>query len=180
MVTDGIPTEEQLNAVVGELGEDLTSLTFALNGHVYQLPVSPEDLFADGWYVKKDLQKDLETLAAYTRTTTVPVYIDAADGYGRGSIGVVFTNEISMERDLEETDIESFSFDRSSGVTLVLPQGITWNSTFDEIKEAYQLSDDVCIDEPDFLKITLPISGGHTVHIFFDEETRTPESITLK
>ena len=174
----GIPTEEQLVAVESELGDEIQSLKFAVNGCVYQLPVTVEELYEDGWYMDKDVASELKTLGAYTRTMNVVFYKNMGDGYGRATMGVVLNNETAKEVPIEEAQVYSVGMSAGSA-TLVLPGGITWNSTFEEVIDAYQLSEDEYTEKSDYMVIILNVDG-HTLFLRFNVSTRTLSSIEFK
>lgn len=134
----GIPTEEQLSAATDELGDNVSSLKFSADGVICQFPVSTNDMLGLGWYFDNDVKSELKNIPANTLVApAVPMRKNAADGYAATSCSVQPANKSSSEITLEESMLYNITFSKSNGTTVILPMGITWNSTFDEVKEAY-------------------------------------------
>lgn len=134
----GIPTEEQLSAAMDELGDNVSSLKFSADGVICQFPVSTNDMLGLGWYFDSDVKSELKNIPANTLVApAVTMSKNAADGYAATSCAVQPANKGNSEITLEESMLYNITFSKSNGTTVILPKGITWNSTFDEVKEAY-------------------------------------------
>ena len=114
-VNGGIPTTEQLSAAADELGDDMKSLKFSVDGVVCQFPVDTKDMLDAGWY--------FDSVVEWIRPT---------------SCSVQPVNNGVSEVAIEDTLLYNVAFSKDKGTTVILPGGITWNSTFDEVKEAYK------------------------------------------
>lgn len=138
-VNGGIPTTEQLSAAADELGDDMKSLKFSVDGVVCQFPVDTKDMLDAGWYFDSDVKSDLKSIPSNTLVApAVAMRKNKTDGYGATSCSVQPVNNGVSEADLEDTLLYNVAFSKDKGTTVILPGGITWNSTFDEVKEAYK------------------------------------------
>ena len=58
-------------------------------------------------------------------------------------------------------------------ITLILPQGITWDSTFEDVLDAYQPAEDHYTDLDNYLEIIISNLDNNThMQMTFDLETR--------
>lgn len=170
---EGIPTAEQIEAAKAELGEDTESLKFSVNGEVYQFPMEMQDMFDAGWTIDKQTLEGIKELPANTVTTEIGIQKKGDSNYDTAKCRFVVENMISMEVSLESLDTKTFILARNGNATVILPKGITWESTFDEVVEAYQPEDDHMTEREDYLKVlvTNDETNDH-MQLLFDVETR--------
>lgn len=175
----GIPTEEQLAAASDALGGDISSLSFSVDGVVCQFPMDTGDMLDNGWYFDNDVKASLKSIPA--NTLVAPAVImrkNAADGYAATSCEVQPVNKGASETTLEETMLYNMAFSKSNGTTVVLPGGITWNSTFDEVKEAYHPTEEQVADMNGIKYIRIEGEDYHfAVQINFSSTDDTVERI---
>ncbi len=86
----------------------------------------------------------------------------------------------AAEQPLGEVAVKKLIFDKSNRATLILPQGLTWNSAFEEAVEAYSPMEDHMIDEADMVCIIIsnPENNRH-MNLHFDVATRTLSEVEL-
>lgn len=171
--SDGLATDEQIAAVKEELGDDMNELKFSIDGVVYQYPMTMQTMLDADWYLDSSVKKELQTLEGNTRTTGFVLRKDRSGEYGITECSVVASNDSSYEKEIGETNLYNLNFRREKGAVLVLPRGLKWDSTFEEVCEAYKPSADYIIDQDGVLTITFTNSSydGHLV-MWFDTQTR--------
>lgn len=171
--SDGLATDEQIAAVKEELGDDMNELKFSIDGVVYQYPMTMQTMLDADWYPDSSVEKELKTLEGNTRTTGFVLRKNRSGEYGITECSVVASNDSSYEKEIGETNLYNLNFRREKGAVLVLPQGLRWDSTFEEVCEAYKPGADYIIDQDGVLTITFTNSSydGHLV-MWFDTQTR--------
>ncbi len=176
----GIPTEEQLSAAAEELGDDIGSLKFSADGVIYQFPVDTKAMLDAGWYFDSDVKSELKSIPANTLVApSVSMRKNAKNGYGITSCGVQPMNRSASEVSLEETVIYSLNFYKEKGTTLILPGGITWNSTFDEVKELCGSQSAVDMEGIKYVQVN-GADRDFSVQINFDSTENTVKSVEFK
>ncbi len=126
----------------GELSDDLYSEQISIDGVVYHLPfdyslISDKYTFDLADYGKEDGYQ-LEA-NEYTLST---IYLENSEIDEDFDCTVGFKNLTSEAKDIKTTSIWAMDFDMTYCETdnypkVVLPKGITWGSTLDEVKAAY-------------------------------------------
>lgn len=170
----GIPTAEQLSEGKQVLNYGMESLKFSLNGQVYEFPMQMQELFDDGWELTRAAQVALETIPPYTMVTSTKLEKKETDQYSSGKCIFTLSNEIAANVKIGEMEIETLKMYKEDHATLILPKGITWDSTFEEVVEAYQPRPESVIEQPDCLSLTFfNTQKRRSVVINFDVETRT-------
>lgn len=172
--TTGIPTSEQLSAVESELGNDIRDLKFSLDGKVYEYPVSVSDMTANGWYLDTESMGGITTIPANSVTSNyVALKKNKENGYPITYCNVKFENKSSAEIQVEDGEINEFIIRRDKGATLILPNNITWDSTFEEVVDAYGITDDENFDSTDLPRIIIQDKNSDTrLVIEFSSSTR--------
>lgn len=170
---NGLPTEEQLAAAKGELGNDMSELKFSVDGMIFQYPMIMQDMLDAGWYVDNSVKNELKTLEANTRTTNFVLRKNRDGEYGITECSVVASNSGVSEVEIGETKLYNLNFRREKGAVLILPQGLNWDSTFEEVCEAYQPSQEQIADMEGVLSIQFSnASGDGNLTMWFNAETR--------
>lgn len=173
----GIPTEEQLLAASDALSGDVSSLSFSVDGVIYQFPMYVSDMTDNGWAFDSSAKSDLKSIPANTLVApAVAMRKKAADGYGATSCSVQPINKSSSEISLENARLYNLKFSKSDAPTLILPSGITWNSTFEEVKEACKHKTAVDKDGIKYIQIKGDDSS-YSVTIHFDGVENTITSV---
>ena len=126
----------------GDLSDDLYSEQISIDGVVYHLPfdyslISDKYTFDLADYGKEDGYQ-LEA-NEYTLST---IYLENSEIDEDFDYTVGFKNTTSEAKDIKSTSIWAMDFDMTYCDTtnypkVVLPKGITWGSTLDEVKAAY-------------------------------------------
>ena len=126
----------------GDLSDDLYSEQISIDGVVYHLPfdyslISDKYTFDLADYGKEDGYQ-LEA-NEYTLST---IYLENSEIDEDFDCTVGFKNLTSEAKDIKTTSIWAMDFDMTYCKTdnypkVVLPKGITWGSTLDEVKAAY-------------------------------------------
>ncbi len=88
-------------------------------------------------------------------------------------------NRSASEAGLEETVIYSLNFYKEKGTTLILPGGITWNSTFDEVKELCGSQSAVDMEGIKYVQVN-GADRDFSVQINFDSTENTVKSVEFK
>lgn len=155
VASDGIPTQEQLSAAVDVLGDNISSLSISVDGVIYQFPMNTNDMLDAGWYFDSNVKSELKTIPANTLVApAVTMRKKAGDGYAATSCAVQPVNKSSSEITLEESVLYKVVFSKEKGTTIVLPAGITWESTFEEVKQAYHPEDAADMNGIKYIRIT--------------------------
>lgn len=177
----GLPTEEQLAAAKDALGDDISELNFSVDGVVFQYPMIMQDMLEADWYIDNSVKNELKTLEANTRTTNFVLRKNKNSEYGITECSVTACNTGSSEKEIKDTELSSLSFSRDKRAVLILPQGLTWDSTFEEVCDAYQPEDDYVIDRDGILTITITNASydGH-LYMYFDPESRELSKVEFK
>lgn len=173
----GIPTKEQLSAAVKALGDDISSLSFSVDGVICQFPMDTGDMMDAGWYFDSDVKSNLKSIPANTLVApAVSMRKNAADGYAATSCSVQPVNKGTSEIALEQSVLYNVTFSKSNGTTVILPAGITWDSTFDEVKKAY--NPEQAVDKDGIKYIWINGKDSHfSVQINFNNTDNTIDSI---
>lgn len=171
--SDGLATEEQIAAVKDALGDNMNELKFSVDGVVFQYPMTMQEMLDADWYLDSSVKNELKTLEENTRTSGFVLRKNRSGEYGITECSVVAGNESSFEKEIGETDLYNLTFRREKGMVLILPQGLTWDSTYEDVCEAYQPGADYRTDQDGILTITFTNASydGHLV-MRFDAQTR--------
>ena len=173
----GIPTEEQLSAAVEALGDDISSLRFSVDGVIYQVPMYVSDMTDNGWAFDSSTKSSLKTIPGNTLVApAVAMRKKATDGYGTTSCSVQPINKSSSEISIGNARIYKVTFSKSNGTTLILPSGITWDSTFEEVKEVCDPEQTANQDGIKYIRIRGE-DKAYSVTINFDETSNTITSV---
>ncbi|WP_297430082.1 hypothetical protein [Clostridium sp.] len=114
------------------LSNDLFSYDILLDGKKYTLPVNFSELEADGWTIDPESAK--HGLMAHFYVINIKITKNQEE------VTVNFVNNSSESRDLNKCDvglIRTYGGFGAGKVSVVLPKGISFNATEDEITSAY-------------------------------------------
>lgn len=172
-VNTGVVTAEEMEAAKNEMGEEIESLEFFLNGEIYQYPMKVQDMMDAGWWIEKNVQKEIATIPANTVTTSIQI-LNGKGEYNAAKCYITVKNSTGIDIDLGNISLNTLEISKENKATLILPQGITWDSTFEEVVEAYQPSEDRIADSSDYIAIIFTNPDNHKhVMLRFDVATRT-------
>ena len=128
------PTEEEIKEAVGKLGEGIMDGGFYLDGKVYQLPITVADMAESGWLIEETLNMKYEKFPANTVTNSMNV---KRSNDKLKAIGVTLLNPYEEKLALDDVLVKQLVMGTLTANKVVLPQGITWTSTLEEVKAAY-------------------------------------------
>lgn len=176
----GIATQEQFDAAKSQLDTAIESLQFSVNGQIYQFPMKMQEMLDAGWTMEKSVQSQLETIDAYTTTTTITLEKKGDSEYDTAKCYITLSNDTGAGQPLGEVPVKKLIISKSNQATLILPQGLTWNSTFEEAVEAYNPPEDHVIDEADYVSIIISnLENNRHMNLNFDAAARTLSEIEL-
>ena len=125
---------EEVEAAVQQMGNGILDGGFYLDGKIYELPVMVSDLLDGGWVLDEDFTKQYAEFPA--NTVTNYMNIDNAND-NQKLLSITLLNPYEEKVALEEVYIERLSISLLTANKIILPQGITWKSTLEEVEAAY-------------------------------------------
>ncbi|MBR1390162.1 MAG: hypothetical protein IJ567_01700 [Lachnospiraceae bacterium] len=169
----GIPTQEQLQSATSQLSTEPEDMEFSLNGEIFQYPIDIDTLLDAGWTIDKSILSQIKVIPGHTTTTKIPLKKKKDSEYAAGECYFTVTNNIDMDVEIGHLATDTLEFDESNHITLILPQGITWDSTFEDVLDAYQPAEDHYTDLDNYLEIIISNLDNNThMQMTFDLETR--------
>lgn len=135
---------EEIEAAVKEMGSGILDGGFYLDGKVYQMPVMTSDLIDGGWIFDEAVTKSFPEIPANTVTNNTNM--DNIND-NQKLISVTLLNPSDEKKDLEEVYASSISVSKLTANKIILPQGITWKSTVEEVEAAYGVTENKTVDE---------------------------------
>lgn len=133
-------TAEEISQVQGDLGESITSCKFYLDGKVYTAPLNVSEFISAGWKFDESATESVSSLEPGSRTNATNIKKENGDYSER--ISVSFYNNTDQKVALEEAPIDTFDLSKSGKVKVILPKGITWESTMEDATAAYGNAED--------------------------------------
>lgn len=127
-------SEEEITAAVNQMGDGILDGGFWFDGKAYQLPVTIADLSEGGWVFDDALKEELGEFPAYAVTNNIN--IDNANDTQK-ALSIVLINLYDEPKQLDDVTIAQLSIGKFTANKVVLPQGITWKSTMEEVEAAY-------------------------------------------
>ncbi len=127
-------SQEEITAAVNQMGDDILDGGFWFDGKAYKLPVTIADLSEGGWVFDDALKEELGEFPANTVTNNIN--IDNAND-AQKALSIVLINPYQETKPLEEVAIAQLSVGKFTANKVVLPQGITWESTMADVEAAY-------------------------------------------
>lgn len=127
-------SEEEIAEAVNQMGDGILDGGFYLDGKVYQLPVTIADLSEGGWVFDDALKEQFPEFPAHAVTNNIN--IDNANDTQK-ALSIVLCNLSEETKTLEEVNIAQISMGEFTANKVILPQGITLDSTMDEAIAAY-------------------------------------------
>lgn len=133
-------TSEEISEVQGDLGDSITSCKFYLDGKVYTAPLNVSEFISEGWKLDEAATESVSSLQPGARTNATFMNTENEDYSER--MGVSFYNNTEQEVALEEAPIASVDLSKSAKMKVILPKGITWESTMEDAIAAYGDAED--------------------------------------
>lgn len=158
-------SEEEVEVAVKQMGNGILDGGFYLDGKVYQLPVTVSDLMDGGWIFEESLKKQFGEFPAHAVTNSTNIG-NANDN--QKLISITLINPFEEKKDLEDVYIQTLSISKFTANKVILPQGITWKSTIEEVEAAYGEPSDKSTDalgasivyEDDIWEISITFDTG--------------------
>lgn len=131
-----IANEEEVAATVEILGDDLSVMKVSVDGVIYSYPMNVQFLLDQGWAFPEEALKELDPFPANTeyRNCEMTRTIDEQE---QTMDGLMLLNESLEDIPVGEAMVTLYSLDRYQKLKMILPGGITWASTIDDVKAAY-------------------------------------------
>ena len=130
-----IANEEEIAAAVEILGDDLSVMKVSIDGVIYSFPMKVQFLLDEGWTFPEEILSEVDPYPAYTET--MGVIMTRMDGEQKKEISIVLMNESAEKIPVGEAMVTTYSADRYQKHKMILPGGITWASSIDDVKAAY-------------------------------------------
>lgn len=164
-----------------ELSDDLESFQIQVDGVVYTLPSPINQLIENGWEARDDMDFELEP---FTYTNFAMIKDDVT------KYPALLNNSETETKPASECEIGGFEFvleDAENGISVVLPGGLSFGATYDEIVAAYGEPDSRFQEREDGTAGNIEYNGqtnnlGESSYwfFFFDEETGGLNEIRVK
>lgn len=132
------PTEEQLTQAAEVMSEDPCSGDIWIEGTVITMPFQVKDFQAMGFNFDEKTLKRIDPFPA--NAEFLGGELTRITGEEQDLKQVIPVNLLStLDREIPLGDVHttSASFDRYDKMTLIMPKGISWGSTIEEVKAAY-------------------------------------------
>lgn len=133
-------TSEEISEVQGDLGDSITSCKFYLDGKVYTAPLNVSEFISEGWKFDEAATESVSSLQPGTRTNVT--FMNKENESYSERMSVSFYNNTEQEVALEEAPIASLDLSKSAKMKVILPKGITWESTMEDAIAAYGDAED--------------------------------------
>lgn len=127
-------SKEEIETAVKQMGSGILDGGFYLDGKIYELPVIASDLTDGGWVFDEALKKEFAEFPANTITNSIN--IDNAND-NQKLISIILINPFEEKKALEDVYVETLIISKFTSNKIILPQGITWKSTLEEVEAAY-------------------------------------------
>lgn len=165
------------------MSEDLLSGEFTLNGEKMTAPLTVQSFLDKNWNLGAGIDDKIP--ANSLSKTSFRLSNGGADR--KNSVYINVRNSTSSEIKLEEAEVYELIIECPEGKqnnTLVLPKGITLQSTYDEIIKTYGEATADYLNDTGFIKyygseVTSSTQGSKSIEIQFMEDKQTIEKIIL-
>lgn len=166
-------TDEEIQEITPQLGNELLDGKLYIDGNIYEMAFTAQDLIDNGWDFDAGVKKNSPTLPGNTRTNSTRL---DKEGENNKSLSVTLINYSSEKVDLEDATILSVSPSTISGNKIILPQGITWKNTLEEVKAAYGEPNKESVNDLGAIQRTILTYNGDTITVTFSFETENGEA----
>lgn len=130
-----IANEEEIAAAVEVLGTELSVMKVSIDGAIYSFPMNVQFLLDEGWTFPEEILSEVDPYPAYTETMGVTMI--RMDGEQEKEISIVLMNESAEKIPVGEAMVTTYSADRYQKHKMILPGGLTWASSIEDVKAAY-------------------------------------------
>lgn len=131
-----IASEEEIAAAVEILGDDLSAMMVSVDGVIYSFPMNVQFLLDEGWAFPADILEQVDPYPA--NTETMGAKMTRTDGEQEKTLDPVGLLNESLEKiPVGEVTVISLGLDRYQKIKMILPGGITWASSMDDVRAAY-------------------------------------------
>lgn len=176
-------TPEDIENYAAGMSEDLLSGEFTLNGEKMTAPLTVQSFLDKNWSMETGIEDKIP--ANSVSKTSFRLSNGRSDR--QNSIYINVRNSTSSEMKLEDAEVYELIIECPEGKqnnTLVLPKGITLNSTYDEIIKTYGEATADYLNDTGFIKYygseMMPLTQvSKSIEIQFMEDKQTIEKIIL-
>jgi len=131
------PTEEELTSAVSVLSDKLGNGDIMIEGVKYTLPVKADEFIKNGWSFAQNVLDKYDPFPA-NATLTGQVELQKVNDTKTMKLTVdLFNNDKKNEVPIGEVYITNITVTRYDKVKVILPGGVSWGSSVDEVKAAY-------------------------------------------
>ena len=127
-----IANEEEIAAAVEVLGTELSVMKVFIDGAIYSFPMNVQFLLDEGWTFPEEILSAMDPYPAYTQT--MGVTMNRMDGEQEKEISIVLMNESAEKIPVGEAMVTTYSADRYQKHKMILPGGLTWASSIEDVK----------------------------------------------
>ena len=132
-------TEEEIQSATEQLGEDITSGKFWLNGTVMEAPITVQDLQNMGFEIDENVQEQVKTLGAGKEIiTNIRMSRATEEETKTEDIDIRIANPTNEKIEVKDAQVVDLDVYDDETPRFVLPKGITWDSTMEEVEAAYE------------------------------------------
>lgn len=129
-------TEEEITEALANMETTLESCDMYIDGKLYHMPTKVQELYDGGWSFDAETLKKVNPFPARTQQIdNLEVY--KTEGETEKELTIALINLSTEDLAIENVPISSVSFSRYEKIKLILPKGITWASTIEEVEAAY-------------------------------------------
>ena len=129
-------SEEEIAAAVEILGDDLSVMKVSVDGVIYSYPMNVQFLLDEGWAFPAEALAELDPFPANTEYRNCEMSRTLGE-QEQTMDALVLLNESLEDIPVGEAMVTIYGIDRSQKHKMILPGGITWTSTIDDVKAAY-------------------------------------------
>ena len=129
-------SEEEIAAAKDILGDDLSAMKVSVDGVIYSYPMTVQFLLDEGWEFPAEALAELDPFPANTEYRNCEMSRTLGE-QEQTMDALVLLNESLEDIPVGEAMVTIYGIDRSQKHKMILPGGITWTSTIDDVKAAY-------------------------------------------
>ncbi len=130
------PTEEELTSAASVLSDKLGNGDIMIDGVKYTLPAKAEEFINNGWSFSQEVLDKYDPFPA-NATLTGQVELQKTNDTKTMKLTVdLFNNDKENKLPIGEVYVTNITVTRYDKVKVILPGGVSWGSSVDEVKAA--------------------------------------------
>lgn len=174
-------TAEDIKTYTAQMNENQLSGDITLNGVKYSLPVKAQDLINNGWKYNDFADKGNPLKNGYY---TDSVYMDDGLKSAEKRITITLFNTSGDTVKFDDAMLGGIEVNKIANYknNIVLPKGITLDSTYDDVIKAYGKPQTDLLEQAGWIKYSTNDIGnyGQSLQITFDKSKKTITAVKLK